>query len=209
MGTKAGGNVPLQNRVMPDGRIVVDPARGSFTGNRGILAFDDTGRLGARRWSHHAWIICTLEHPRGRYHGPQPQNAWTPLFFLDEAVALAAGHRPCGYCRRHAFDAFRTASGIDRAPQIDRALHRARVRRDRTQITHVALADTLPNWAFIRHEGAPWIVQGGFIRRFTPGGYRDRATRPRGEVTVLTPAPTVTALAGGYIPALHPSLSAP
>ncbi|MEC7764190.1 MAG: hypothetical protein VX874_19970 [Pseudomonadota bacterium] len=199
--------MPLQNRVMPTGEIVVDPARGTLTGNRGILRFDGTGRLGTRRWTHQAWICCTLDHPRGRYHGPQPESAWTPLFFLDEAVALAAGHRPCGYCRRNAYRSYTAAIGIGGAREIDRALHRARVTRARQQITHEVEARTLPDWVFVRHDGAPWLVHGGFIRRFTAEGYTDTEPRPDGSVTVLTPAPSVAALAGGYLPHLHPSVT--
>lgn len=199
--------MPLQNRVLPTGDIVATSARGTLTGNRGILPFDHTGHLGTRRWTHHAWITCTLDHPRGRYHGPQPKNAWTPLFFLDEAVALATGHRPCGYCRREAFNAYKAALGMSRASDMDRALHRARVSRNRQQVTHEVEACTLPDWTFIRHEGAPWLLHGGFIRRFSPEGYVETAPRPSGDVTVLTPAPSVAALAGGYAPLLHPSVT--
>ena len=71
---------PLQNRLLPTGEIVSAPFRGCFTGNRGILTFDQHGYLGTARWKHQHWIICDLSHPRGRYHGPQPERGWTPLF---------------------------------------------------------------------------------------------------------------------------------
>ncbi len=96
---------PLQNRVLPTGEIVADPARGMFTGNRGIIHRPD-GTLGTSRWSHPHWLVCTLTHPKGRYHGPMPDRGWSALFFLDEAVGFAAGHRPCHYCRRAAYQAF-------------------------------------------------------------------------------------------------------
>ena len=81
---------PLQNRVFPTGEIVADPARGMFTGNRGILPFTD-GRLGTSRWKHQHWIICTLTHPKGRYHGPMPARGWTPLFLSASAVVMSLG----------------------------------------------------------------------------------------------------------------------
>jgi len=92
--------VPLQNRVLPTGEIAAIPARGTLTGNRGIIHRDDK-TLGTSRWSHHAWICCTLDW-QGRKRPVMTGRNWTELFFLDESVAFAAGHRPCGYCRRSA-----------------------------------------------------------------------------------------------------------
>lgn len=88
----------LQNRVLPTGEFVASPARGNLTGNRGILHRLD-GALGVSRWTHKHWIVCALDHPLGTYHGTIPERGWTALFSLDEAVALAAGHRPCAFCR--------------------------------------------------------------------------------------------------------------
>jgi len=96
--------VPLQNRVLPTGEIAAIPARGTLTGNRGIIHRDDK-TLGTSRWSHHAWICCTLDW-QGRKRPVMTGRNWTELFFLDESVAFAAGHRPCGYCRRAAYNAF-------------------------------------------------------------------------------------------------------
>lgn len=200
---------PLQNRVQPTGEILADPARGMFTGNRGILTFDN-GRLGTKHWTHPHWIICTLIHPKGRYHGPMPVRAWTPLFFLDEAVALAAGHRPCAYCRPKAYRAFKTAWQTARRSthgykQIDQALHHSRVTRARRQIRHHAEAHNLPNGSFILHNGTAHLVLHDCISPFLGNGYGTKADLPAGPHTVLTPAPTVAALRAGYRPRLHPS----
>ena len=199
--------MPLQNRVLPTGDIVADPARGLFTGNRGILPFDADGRMGARRWTHPHWIICTLTHPRGRYHGPRPAGRWTPLFFLDEAVALAAGHRPCAYCRPRAYAAFKSAWATAHGPanheQIDRSLHAARVTRARAQIRYQADASTLPCGTFILHDAKPALIKNDGIHYYRPEGYVPNRMHTDGIVTVLTPRPAVAVLAAGYRPQLH------
>src|SRR5512132_1459143 len=100
--------MPLQNRVTPFGDIVAIPERGLFTGNRGIIHDPATRTLLNRRWTTKAWIVCTLDW-QGRRREPMAGRSWTELFFLDEATALAAGHRPCFYCRRAAAKAFRNA----------------------------------------------------------------------------------------------------
>ena len=198
---------PLQNRVLPTGEIVSHPARGMFTGNRGILPFEN-GLLGVSRWTHPHWIVCTLSHPKGRYHGPQPSRGWTPLFFLDEAVAMAAGHRPCAYCRPEAYKAFKAAwqeAAGQKAlhKQIDRTLHRARVTRLRTQIRHTAALKELPPGVMILHGSTPHLVLPDGLAPFTPDGYGPLI--PRGDIktTILTPAPHVAALRAGYRPKWH------
>ncbi|MEL7105582.1 MAG: hypothetical protein AAGM21_06660 [Pseudomonadota bacterium] len=197
--------MPLQNRVMPTGEIVADPARGLFTGNRGILHRRDK-TLGAARWQHPHWVTCTLDHPRGIYHGPMPDRRWTALFFLDEAVALAAGHRPCGYCRPEAYRAWKAAfgPGYDRLA-VDRALHTARVTPARVQVRHDAAIEGLPDGAFVLSGGAAHLVWGPRLLPFQPDGYGPAKPRPRGQVTVLTPRPTIGILRAGYRPVLHPS----
>lgn len=189
----------LQNRVMPCGEIVADPARGLFTGNRGCL-HDDQKRLGRARWKHRAWIICELQY-KGWKRQVMTPGTWTELFFLDEAVALAAGHRPCALCRRAAYDAFRAAwGGAPKAPEMDAALHQARLG------PHLwRQAAGLPDGAFVRAGGQAWLVQGIRMRRFSPAGYGPAVSLPEGEVEVLTPAPALAVLAAGYRPVLHPS----
>lgn len=197
--------MPIQNRVLPTGEIVADPARGMFTGNRGILHRADK-TLGVSRWQHPHWVICTLTHPRNIYHGPMPERRWTALFFLDEAVALSAGHRPCNYCRRDAYQAWKAAWGptFDRAA-MDRNLHRARVTRARDQVRHTASLQDLPNGAFVLFEDAPHLVMDDTLLPYATRGYRTARSRPRQQITVLTPRPTVEVLRAGYSPLVHPS----
>jgi len=198
----------LQNRVLPTGEIVADPARGTFLGNRGIL-HDESQTLGTARWRHPHWVTCRLSF-KGRHRTVMAPGAYTELFFLDEAVALAAGHRPCAECRREEYRAFRGAfeaanSAVANAAEMDRRLHAARVTRTRRQVTHDAQAGSLPDGTFIGLEGTSWLVRGDGLRRFTPAGYAEVRARPTGTVIVLTPFPTVAALKAGYRPKLHES----
>ena len=122
--------MPLQNRVTPAGEIIADPARGTLMGNRGIL-HDAQQRLGAARWRHRHWIYCRLAF-KGRWREVMAPSRYTELFFLDEATALAAGHRPCCECQREDFRRFQAAwqqafGHAASAGAIDRALHEARV----------------------------------------------------------------------------------
>ena len=207
--------MPLQNRITPFAEIVAHPARGTLMGNRGIL-HDAGQRLGQARWRHPHWIVCRLEF-KGRRRRVMAPRAYTELFFLDEAVALAAGHRPCAECRRAAFDAFRSAWGEAlgelaplRAPEIDRALHRTRVEPgSRRQMTFAAELDALPDGVFVTLAGEPTIaclVLGGRLFPYAPEGYGPPRARPSDRaVRVLTPSLTVGVLAAGYRPELHPS----
>ncbi|MES0810148.1 hypothetical protein ABLO27_11755 [Roseibium sp. SCPC15] len=196
----------LQNRVLPTGDIIAAPFRGAFTGNRGILGFDEHGRLGTSRWKHQHWIVCTLVHPRGRYHGPQPERGWTPLFFLDEAVALAAGHRPCAYCRPEAYRAWvnawtRAFGEKSGHKEMDATLHAARVTRNRTQIRHQALLRDLPDHAFVLVQDQAHLVLDRFLYPFRSGTYGNGISRnplDNDPVTVLTPRPTLDVLTAGY-----------
>ena len=202
----------LQNRVLPTGEIRAIPARGTFTGNRGVL-HDDQRRLGTARWRHKAWITCALQF-KDFHRVPMTPGRWTELFFLDEAVALAAGHRPCAYCRRPAFTAWREAwtkaTGTRAfAPDMDACLHKARVRRDRSQVRHAAVADSLPEGAFLLWQDRPHLVTARGIHPYSPLGYGAPLTRPEGTVTVLTPEPTIAVLRHGFRPELHQSATGP
>src|SRR5690349_7994479 len=124
--------MPLQNRVTPTGDIIATPHRGMFTGNRGIIHDPATRTLLRKRWSSPAWLTCVCEF-RGRRRQVMAKRSWTELFFLDEATALAAGHRPCFFCRRNDANLFRAAwergngTGSLHVPEIDAALHRERL----------------------------------------------------------------------------------
>jgi hypothetical protein len=206
--------VSRQNRVTPLGEIVAVPDRGLFMGNRGCL-HDAEGKI-RRPWQLERWIVCLLEF-KDRKRTVMTPGHYTELFFLDEATALAAGHRPCAECRRGRFDAFRTAlkAGVqDDAPpltavEIDRRLHAERVAPDRSKRTHTANLDALPDGVFVllpNEDRMPYLILGGSLLAWTAGGYADRVEPPRGgAVEVLTPELTVQALRGGYTPELHPT----
>ena len=208
--------MPLQNRVMPTGEIVADPGRGLMMGNRGCL--HGPGRqLGAARWRSQAWICCVLDW-QGRQRDPMPPGRWTALFFLDEATALAAGHRPCGYCRRPDFrdfsEAWRRGRRLGRRPaarEMDAVLHRERVGRERHQLTHRAPAGELPDGVMIQAGGGAGLWLAGRVWPWSFGGYGvPAAGSVPGTVEVLTPPSTVAAIAAGYRPLVHPSaLTAP
>lgn len=140
-----------------------------------------------------------------------PDRGWSALFFLDEAVALTAGHRPCHYCRRDAYRAWTAAwARATGAPPdrmaMDSALHHARVTRTRQQVRHQAECDTLPDYSFILWNDRAHMVHNDALHPYTPDGYGTPVPRPKGKVTVLTPAPTVNVLAAGYMPVRHPSV---
>lgn len=201
--------MPLQNRVLPDGQIVIHPARGMMMGNRGIL-HDDARQLGGARWRHANWICCEIAF-RGRQRRPMTPGRYTELFFLDEAVALAAGHRPCAECRRSDYHAWRAAWGATfgscgPARDMDRLLHAARtLPRSTGQRRHSADLAALPDGAFVLWQDSPHLVRGSHLCPFEPHGYGAPLPRPLGDVTVLTPEPTIAVLAAGYRPRLHPT----
>ena len=204
--------MPLQNRVTPTGEIVADPARGLIMGNRGCLHGPDR-RLGASRWRSAAWICCVLDW-RGRRRDPMPPGRWTALFFLDEATALAAGHRPCAYCRRADYLLFaqmwRAAQHLPSRPgarDMDQVLHRERLDPAREKRTYRAPPGQLPDGVMIRAGGTIGLLLGGQLRPWSFAGYAAGAELPE-VAEVLTPPSTVAVLAAGYQPMLHPSAAA-
>jgi hypothetical protein len=193
--------VPLQNRVTPLGELIATPERGLVFGNRGRL-HDERGRI-RRRFVGRRWIACRLEF-RGRYHGAMPAGRYTGLFFLDEATAFAAGHRPCAECRHEDYVRFVELAGA-RADAIDERLHEERLGLRREH----ALAE-LPDGTFVLRDGEPWLVLGADLLRWTPGGYAERVPRPAGRALVVTAASLVEVLRAGWsgsVPFLHPSVS--
>lgn len=192
--------MPLQNRVQPTGEITAHPARGRFMGNRGIL-HDDRQALGSARWRHKAWVTCVLSF-KGRKRRLMTPHRYTELFFLDEAVAFAAGHRPCGECRRADYNRFREAAKITISIKaFDAELHPQRVQsRPVRQVRAQAQIDDLPEGTFVLDaDSGPALLCHDALWPYAPEGYGPARVRPKGrEVTVLTPAPLVTALRGGY-----------
>jgi hypothetical protein len=198
--------MPLRNRVTPFSELVSDSARGLVYGNRGCL-HDVHGRI-RRRYNGKRWIACKLEF-KGWHRSPlQQPGRFTELFFLDEATAFAAGHRPCALCRREDYNRLVELLGLG-ADAIDARLHLERVDlQTRAQRRHCAPFDDLPDGTFVLHEGEPWLVLGSELLRWTAGGYTARAVRPRGAALVLTPPTLVDVLRSGWqplVPLLHPS----
>jgi hypothetical protein len=195
--------VPLQNRVTPLSELVATPERGLVYGNRGCL-HDDAGRV-RRLYATRRWIACRLEF-RGWHRSPLMQpGRFTELFFLDEATAFAAGHRPCALCRRADYDRAMAVWGGVGADAIDATLHAERLDGRRRRL-HPAPAD-LPDGAFVLRGSEPWLVRGGELLRWTPGGYVDRA-RLRGDEPLLTPPSLVELLRRGWdgaVPLFHGS----
>jgi hypothetical protein len=208
--------MPLENRVGPDGIIFRTPARGTFLGNRGGALHNDSREI-VRQFKDRRWLICVLEF-KGRRRAVMAPGRYTELFFLDEATAFAAGHRPCAECRRDRFNAFkaawarRTGAGsgeLLRASEIDAQLHPARIGGGGAKITWQAALDLLPDGCFIQIDGSPWLVWKDGLLLWTPQGYARREARPnRRSVTVLTPRPIVECFRLGYEPEIHASARA-
>jgi hypothetical protein len=201
--------MPRQNRITPLGELIAVPHRGLVYGNRGCL-HDDEGRI-RRRWATRRWIACRLEF-RGWHREPLMQpGKFTELFFLDEATAFAAGHRPCALCRREDYRRFgeiwaELHPGQVGADAIDAQLHEERLVERR----EVALAG-LPDGAFVLDAADPWLVLGGELRRWTPAGYEDRRPSPA-RAAAITPPSLIEVLRRGWegtVPLLHPSVVVP
>jgi hypothetical protein len=202
--------MPLQNRVTPLGELVAHPARGLVYGNRGCL-HDAAGRI-RRPYAGQRWIACRLEF-KGRRRAPLRQpGRYTELFFLDEATAFAAGHRPCAECRREDYTRFRALwPGEAGAGAIDARLHAERI-AGRERVIHDARFAELPDGAFVLHDGAPHLVLGDRLLAWSPAGYTAAGARPRGRARLITPPSLVAVLRAGWqgaVPLLHDSAGVP
>jgi hypothetical protein len=199
--------VPRQNRVTPLGELIAHPARGLVYGNRGCL-HDADGRI-RRRYNGKRWIACRLEFRGWHRHPLMQPGRFTELFFLDEATAFAAGHRPCALCRREDYVRFgelwrELHPGEAGADAIDARLHGERLGPKRE-----ARVTDLPDGVFVLRE-EPWLVVGSELRRWTLAGYAERTPRPTGRAVVVTPPSLVEVLRAGWrgaVPLLHPSAS--
>jgi hypothetical protein len=198
--------VALQNRVSPLGELVATPARGTVYGNRGCL-HDGNGEI-RRRWNGRRWIACRLEF-KGWHRSPLLQpGRFTELFFLDEATALAAGHRPCALCRRADYDRFCELwlglhPGERGADAIDARLHRERVDEETGERRlHTASYDTLPDGAVVLDvDAAPLLVLGDRLLAWSFEGYHASFPRPKGRAAVVvTPPSLVEVLRSGWSP---------
>jgi hypothetical protein len=199
--------VPLQNRVTPFGDVVASPGRGLMMGNRGVL-HDDRRRI-VRAWQVRRWIACVLEF-RGRRRAVMTPHRYTELFFLDEAAALSAGHRPCAECRREDYRRFQSFwrachGGGAAADEMDLRLHAERLVGKNKRTYRAALA-SMPNGAYVALDGVACLVLGRHLYAWSDSGYVERRSRPaRCEVDVLTPRAMIGILAAGYRAGVHPS----
>src|SRR5690242_1774734 len=168
----------MQNRVNPYGEIIETKARGSWMGNRGLL--HDPSKHIVRPYKLKAWITCLLQF-KGRHREIMAPNRYTELFFLDEATAFAAGHRPCFECRREDFNRFKTLwikgnpeynfSAKTSIEAIDKILHHERMNDDGSKKTYKANINSLPVGTFISIDNDPWLIANDHIWLWTPGGY--------------------------------------
>jgi hypothetical protein len=204
--------MPLANRVSPFGTLLAVPDRGLVYGNRGCL-HDAQGRI-RRAYASRRWIACRLSFQCWHRTPLMQPGRFTKLFFLDEATALAAGHRPCALCRRTDYDEFvrRWADqhpGETSADVIDRRLHAERLDPARRRRLHARPADDLPDGTLVARGPDAWLVHGGFLRRWALGGYAEAVARPSGgREDVLTPPSLWILLGDGVdsaLPLLHPS----
>lgn len=209
--------MPRRNRVDPWGDLHAVAPRGLFTGNRGCVV-DDRENV-VRHHGSQLWITCVTKFKDWKFGLARP-GRWTPLFFLDEAVALAAGHRPCATCRAADYAAYRDAvTAATKSPvpllasQLNKLLYQERHRpgrgfdRARDRITHARAFSELPDGVIVvAPDGACQLVAGDRLLRFSFEGWGAPSVRPRsGEAKVLTPPTSVGALLQGYKPLLHPS----
>ena len=205
--------MPLRNRVTPLGELIATPKRGLVYGNRGCL-HNQEGEI-RRGYATKRWIACRLCF-RGRRRSPlMAPGGFTELFFLDEATALAAGHRPCAECRRSDYNRFRDLwlalhPGQIGADAIDAQLHEERLAPGkRERLFHETRYGELPDGTFVLKGGEPHLVLARQLLTWSAGGYCDGQRRPRnGRATVITPPSLIAILRSGWspsVPLLHPS----
>jgi hypothetical protein len=203
---------PLQNRVDPFGQTIRTPARGAWMGNRGMIHNEHQQII--RQFRLKAWITCVLEF-KDRHRAVMTPNLYTELFFLDEATAFSAGHRPCAECRRADFNRFK-AAWVQGNPlymynmktpisEIDEILHRERLNPNGSKSTYLEKPGDLPEGSFIEYNGKPYMIrQPNSVISWTPYRYIDSIKIPPSmEVNVLTPKSIVNMLKSGYLPQKH------
>ena len=199
----------LQNRVDPFGDLIATPARGTLMGNRGVI--HDADRQIVRAFKLKAWITCRLAF-KGRHRVVMTPERWTELFFLDEATAFAAGHRPCAECRRDDFTRFKL-NWIKGNPEynftagtsikdIDDIIHRERIDANKSKVIFEEKTSTIPDGVFVLLNNSAWLVADGLLFLWSPFGYGESIAMPvNPAITVLTPRSVVNAFRAGYLPA--------
>lgn len=198
----------LQNRIDPFGNIIRTPAKGAWMGNRGIL-HDDKKEI-KHLFRLKAWITCTLEYKGNRREVMSP-NTWTELFFLDEATAFSAGHRPCFFCRNQEAKNFKIHwlkgnpgygfTDKKSIQELDNILHTERIGENKEKRTYEEEINLLPNGSFISIQGQPYLVNDTHLHLWTPFGYEQFIDKPAsGRVVLITPPTIVNAFRAGYLP---------
>ena len=198
----------LQNRVDPFGRIIKTSARGEWMGNRGVIHNKD--KAITRAFKHTAWITCVLEF-KGKKRTVMTADRWTELFFLDEATAFAAGHRPCFECRREDAKRFKSCwiqgnplhhfSMSTSIHRIDEIIHRERIDHEKKKVLHQRPSSAIPEGVFIVMNEDPYLFSNGRLHRWTPFGYENSIAVPETSMlTILTPDSIVNAFRAGYVP---------
>lgn len=206
--------MPLQNRVDPFGIIHAVRTRGMFTGNRGVIHDPVTKALLKRRWTTKAWLICVCEFG-GRRRDVMGRNArsggagWTELFFLDEVTALAAGHRPCFFCRRDKAveyaSCFGKAFGVERpkVADLDERLHAERLASGGSPGS-ADDPETLPDGAMVTDGEYAFARRSRTWVRWDWEGYSDEQP-DNAKLSLITPPTTIAVLRAGYRPVWHPT----
>lgn len=198
----------LQNRVDPFGNIIKTPARGAWMGNRGLIHNDKQEIV--RPYRLIPWITCVLQF-KDRHRVVMTPKLYTELFFMDEATAFSAGHRPCAECRRADFVRFKK-SWINGNPQysfnektligkIDAIIHEERIAADKSKVTYKESPHKLPDGAFVLYNENPYLLKGNKLHLWSPAGYEEVIDVPKATaLEVLTPRSIVNTFRAGYEP---------
>lgn len=211
---KNGMTSPRQNRVDPWGTIVAVSSRGTLLGNRGIL-HDENKRI-VKTHQHQSWVTCKLDY-KNRKRKIMSPGTYTELFFLDEATAFAAGHRPCCECRRERYHEFKDfwvkANLAERkefvtVSEINKVMHAERIKK-REKVSFKAAVSKLPDGTLFSHENAAYLVFETGIYLWSFAGYhRLSSVNLPAKVDVLTPQSVVNAFRLGFKPDVHESVKA-
>ncbi len=203
----------LQNRVDPFGEIHAVESRGMYLGNRGVLHNENKEIVTI--YKSKSWITCLLSF-KGTKREIMSKGRYTELFFLDEATAFSAGHRPCAKCRRKRYNEFkekwlrvngyRLNGATTNIAHIDKIIHQERI-HEKQKVTFVAKLNSLPDGSMVQINNAPHIVWSGHLHKWSFAGYSASDFRITGkDVKVLTPKSFVSLFADNFIPEVHSSI---